>query len=202
MFDDNHANSSGGVFKTSDGGATWTPLATPAPLPGFITYVPGTTSTYFLCSAFFTPVGSAYTQDGGTSWTIVDDVDHLPAIFVNPTTGWSGSHSLPVIYKWAGPALAVESSPQLPQEVMLSQNYPNPFNPQTTIKFALSEAARVKIEVFNVLGQPVATILDAHKSAGYHEVTFDAQGLESGIYFYRIEVGQDFTNSKKMLLIK
>ncbi|MCB0717780.1 MAG: T9SS type A sorting domain-containing protein, partial [Bacteroidetes bacterium] len=75
----------------------------------------------------------------------------------------------------------------LPTEFSLEQNYPNPFNTRTTIKFALPETENVRIDVYNLLGQRVATLLDKSMQAGYHDATLEAQGLSSGMYIYRIE---------------
>lgn len=83
----------------------------------------------------------------------------------------------------------------------LSQNYPNPFNPSTTITFELPKISKVKIEVFDMLGRKVSTLLNTRKKAGMHSVTFDASSLSSGMYIYRIQAG-DFTKTRKLTLIK
>ena len=84
----------------------------------------------------------------------------------------------------------------------LSQNYPNPFNPSTTISYSLSEAQTVNLEVFNIQGQKVATLLsDERISAGSHRVTFDASSLSSGVYIYQLKTGTQ-TLTKQMVLIK
>ena len=88
-----------------------------------------------------------------------------------------------------------------PTEYSLMQNYPNPFNPVTTIAYTLPEAAKVKLTVFNTIGQQVAVLVDGFQESGYKSVEFDAGMLSSGIYFYRIEAGS-FTYMKKMVLIK
>jgi hypothetical protein len=88
-----------------------------------------------------------------------------------------------------------------PSDYTLHQNYPNPFNPSTTIKFELSKAANVRLSIFNMLGQKVAELVNAKKTKGFHSVTFDATNLSSGMYIYRIQVG-DGTETKKLLLIK
>ena len=77
----------------------------------------------------------------------------------------------------------------LPQEVRLTQNYPNPFHAQTTISFSLPTPDHVAIYVYNVLGQQVATLVDDMLDAGSHAVSFDAAGLASGTYFYRLHHG-------------
>jgi hypothetical protein len=88
-----------------------------------------------------------------------------------------------------------------PTAFSLSQNYPNPFNPTTTIRYALPRRSHVTLAVYNTLGQLVARLVNGDIEAGSHEVTFDAKGLASGVYFYCIQAG-DFVQSKKLLLLK
>ena len=102
-------------------------------------------------------------------------------------------------YLMAGPESAFAE--ELPQEFSLGQNYPNPFNPSTSIRFALPEAADVQLELYNVLGQRVAILLNESRDAGYHTVSFDAGNLSSGIYLYRMTAGS-FTQTKKLTLMK
>jgi len=94
----------------------------------------------------------------------------------------------------------------IPGQYALSQNYPNPFNANTLISFALPKAGKVTLEVFNVLGQKVNTLVNEYMTAGYKIVNWDgrdAQGnnVASGIYFYRL-LAEDFKQTKKMLLIE
>lgn len=94
----------------------------------------------------------------------------------------------------------------LPYQFELSQNYPNPFNPVTTIEYSLPERSSVTIEVFNVVGQKVRTLVDRVESAGSYTVTWDGtsssgQPVSTGVYLYRFQAG-DHVESKKMLLLK
>jgi hypothetical protein len=98
-------------------------------------------------------------------------------------------------------ATAVEGSSTLPQTFTLSQNYPNPFNPSTTIKFALPEAAQVKVEVYNVLGARVATLVDEVRPAGYHLVRFEPANLPTGMYVYRLAAAK-FVATRPMMFVK
>ena len=85
---------------------------------------------------------------------------------------------------------------------MLSQNYPNPFNPTTAIGFSLLAVGNVSLKVFDILGREVATLLNNEiLESGEHEVTFNANALPSGIYFYRLTAGE-FSETKKLLLLK
>lgn len=94
-----------------------------------------------------------------------------------------------------------EDNDLLPTSVLLYQNYPNPFNPATTIGFDLPSRTTVRIEVLNILGQKVASLVDGPLVAGKYEIPFDGSGLASGIYFYRFEAG-DYRETRKMILLK
>ena len=94
-----------------------------------------------------------------------------------------------------------------PEAFALANNYPNPFNPATTIKYALPQAADVELTVYNVIGQPVRTLVAEHQNAGRYVVEWDAtndsgHSLSSGMYFYRLQAGGEFLETKKMLLLK
>jgi predicted GH43/DUF377 family glycosyl hydrolase len=83
----------------------------------------------------------------------------------------------------------------------LEQNYPNPFNPSTIIRYGLPRASVTRLSVFNTLGQEVALLVDSFQDAGVHEVRFDARGLASGVYVYRLSAG-GFVQSRRLLLLR
>jgi hypothetical protein len=93
----------------------------------------------------------------------------------------------------------------IPSGFNLGQNYPNPFNPSTKIRFSIPAGFNantyVQMKIYNVLGEEAAIILDKNLKAGEYEVSFDASGLATGVYFYSLRAG-DFTETKKMVLIK
>jgi hypothetical protein len=94
----------------------------------------------------------------------------------------------------------------LPTEFALEQNFPNPFNPVTSIRFALPEAAHVRLTVFNILGQRVKAIVDEDLEPGHFVKTWDScddngRPVASGIYFYRLDAGK-FIQCRKMVLLK
>lgn len=101
----------------------------------------------------------------------------------------------------AGLGVSNETVAGLPTEFELGQNYPNPFNPTTQIEYALPHQSSVKIEVYNIAGQRVASLVNEIQNAGWHTISFDASSLSSGVYMYRIQT-ESFTSVKKMLLMK
>jgi len=97
---------------------------------------------------------------------------------------------------------AVISDPaKLPAAYALSQNYPNPFNPQTLIRFSLPKTVRVRLTVYDILGRIVARLADDRMTPGRYEFVFKADGLASGLYFYRLET-PEFVRTKKMILLR
>ena len=89
----------------------------------------------------------------------------------------------------------------VPDKYGLEQNYPNPFNPSTTLRYAIPTEGHVRLQLFNILGGLVATLVDQDQRAGYYQATFDAGRLASGVYIYRIQA-MGFVASKKLLLMK
>jgi hypothetical protein len=144
------------------------------------------------------------TQSEGMAGWFIDDVKIIPDIEVGITV--------------PGEKIA------LPQSFALYQNYPNPFNPSTTIEFALPKSAFITLKVYNLLGEEVATLVAEKRVAGIHKINWDASGLASGVYLYRLEagdpstglpraesrgfpnksgqVGQGFVLSKKLILLR
>ena len=88
-----------------------------------------------------------------------------------------------------------------PASFQLYQNYPNPFNPSTMIKYHLSTPAHVRLTIFDMLGHEVRTLLNEQKSAGSYQVSWNASGVPSGVYFYRLQAGS-FTETQKLILLK
>jgi hypothetical protein len=87
-----------------------------------------------------------------------------------------------------------------PKTFALEQNFPNPFNPLTTIRYQIPETAKVNLEIYNTLGQKVATLVNKEQEAGYYDVNFNASRLASGVYVYRITAGKHHSVKKMMVL--
>ncbi len=99
------------------------------------------------------------------------------------------------------PHTVIDADAVLPAKFKLSQNYPNPFNAATTIEYDLPEAGRVTIDIYNILGHTIVTLVNEKNQAGQHRVVWNASDRSSGVYFYRIEAG-DYTETRKMILLK
>ncbi len=171
------------VNASNDGGITWTQLANP--------YFSGSSYTNFVYSlasyrqknvlfriGVYSPYGSYY----------LDDIE-----FADSTGYVTGMQS--------------SGLNNVPKNFSLSQNYPNPFNPSTTIKYALPSESKVKLSVYNLLGQLVTTLVNNVEQTGFHEVVFNAANLASGVYFYTIDVKstdgkKNFQSAKKLILMK
>ncbi|HED05437.1 MAG TPA: T9SS type A sorting domain-containing protein [Ignavibacteria bacterium] len=109
-----------------------------------------------------------------------------------------------------GPLTSVEDNKLLPEKFNLKQNYPNPFNPSTTISYTigtgqLTAISKVVLNVYDILGRKVATLVNREQPAGNYKVNFDASKLGSGVYFYRIIANGNkvnFVKTKKMILLR
>ena len=206
------ANSRGYCLKTTDGGLTWQEkLITPgltAQGIGFVTAQRG----------WIGGRGRPYeTLDGGETWRPA--ADEVLDYAINRVRVLSDTLAYAVgntVYKYSRDHLTTVDFPAAekpPARYRLEQNFPNPFwsaaaspakgggNPITTIKFSLTQSTVVKMQVLNLAGQILATLLDAEKPAGQYEVYFDAAKLASGIYFYRLQAG-NVTLTRKMLIAK
>lgn len=90
----------------------------------------------------------------------------------------------------------------IPEQFHIYQNYPNPFNPTTNIRYDLPTAGKVELSVYDPLGRRVKVLVDSRQPAGSYEIPFDASGLSSGVYLYRLEIDQQLALTKKMVLLK
>jgi len=126
--------------------------------------------------------------------------ENMYAWFVVASDGISARQSSVFIFK-TPKTTGIWDKNKIPLSFALEQNYPNPFNPTTTIRYSLPEKSFVRLEIYNIAGQKIATLVDGEKNAGYYETKFDANNFASGIYFYVLRAGK-FTERKKMVLMK
>ena len=149
--------------------------------------------------------GVFLSTNNGTSWTEANNgLTNTPvALVISGSNLFAGTDSNRV---WRRPLsemiTGVENEgSEVPSQFILEQNYPNPFNPSTTISISLPSSEFVTLKVYDVLGNEVATLVNEEKPAGSYEVEFVANGLSSGIYFYKITAGS-FIETKKLILLR
>ncbi|MCA9732859.1 T9SS type A sorting domain-containing protein, partial [candidate division KSB1 bacterium] len=123
-----------------------------------------------------------------------DSVRNAKAVYVpgSATPMWTPSNPR---------VLSVSGEIIIPTETTLYHNYPNPFNPETTIEFNLAKSGRTTLEVYNVMGQRVATLVNGQLNSGLHRFTFDATQFATGVYIYKLTSG-NVTQVKKMMFLK
>ncbi len=193
-----------GISRTTDGGATWVEQK----------------SGNFIDAHFFdnkhgwilgSPKSIFFTNNGGETWSDFNmpevSGNYLFLDFIDPQQGWIYCSNGRFLKTTNGGLTFIEEDEVVEHELnqvnsyMLSQNYPNPFNPETTIRYSIPEKSRVVIKVFDVLGKEIKTVVDNELAEGAHQVKFNAGGLPSGVYFYRITAGK-YSETKKMLITK
>ncbi|MCB0726418.1 MAG: T9SS type A sorting domain-containing protein [Ignavibacteriae bacterium] len=176
-------------FSTSyDNGATWTTPERITPASPLMDY------RYVSISRTNAVVG-----DGCEVQLVVETKNYAGAFAPNEPPGPADFTSVKVLV----PLTSInEISSTVPSDYSLKQNYPNPFNPSTSIRFDIQKGSNVSLEVYNIKGQKVATLINNEfVSPGTKEVSFNASNLTSGIYYYTLSTG-NFTDTKKMMLIK
>ena len=144
----------------------------------------------------------AVSNDGGNTWQMerFGSSFNNTIFFSDQSVGWlAGTGKL---YKNSSYInTSNEEALSVPSNYELLQNYPNPFNPSTVISYSLPEVAVVRLRVYDMMGRQVASLVNESMPAGEHRVTFDAAGLSSGMYIYRLDAGT-FSQTKKLMLIK
>ncbi len=166
----------GTIIYTTNGGTNW------------VVPIGGSGTTRFLTSVTFTTATKAVAV--GESGTVLLTTD-AGATWREPKRGG----------KKVREAEDLSPMADVASHFALEQNYPNPFNPTTTISYAIPVDADVSLGVYNMLGQKVAQLIDERMEAGYHDVTFDASGLSSGVYFYCLQAGK-LTTTRKVVVMK
>jgi hypothetical protein len=131
--------------------------------------------------------------------------DTLDARYPTSTAAYTGSpNGLPVgdLNWWGFTVIDDPNAEVVINNFRLEQNYPNPFNPSTTIKFTLPATGKITLEVYNIIGQKVATLVDQEMIAGEHRINWDARGIAAGVYFYQIQFNDNVGLTRKMVLLK
>ena len=197
------------VLKTTNGGGTWSQFSSPS--QWVLRKISFASSKLGWAIGIEVDMGDSWgviasTTDGGETWVPQKCPTHSwlnDLFFIDEKTGWIVGGFGTILKTTNGGSVTnvfgIESA--IPRTCSLSQNYPNPFNSSTTIGYILSSRQQVYLHVYDVLGREVRTLAAGIQEAGYQEVQFDARGLSSGVYFYRIIAGNNI-EAKRMVLIK
>ena len=214
-FTDNNngmAGSNGSdIKKTTDGGVTWSAVTNP---PGVTTFaainmygLKDGSNTIRVSLSDGTLNYCFRTTNLGAVWTS----ETLPAAgqtnglqdmeFLSSTLGFAGGNA-GTFMRYGNPSGITPVNSEIPNQYILEQNYPNPFNPSTTINFSIPSSSNVTLKIYNTLGKEVVTLVDGFKNAGNYSVDFNASSdLTSGMYFYTLS-SDNFTATKKLMLVK
>jgi photosystem II stability/assembly factor-like uncharacterized protein len=203
--------SSPDIIRTTDGGNSWSRIGEGQTGWNFMISAPN--GVCFTDENVGTVVGSSghgwlgvimHTTNGGTSWAEQAPTTKVlsSVCFTDEKNGTVvGAGGIILRTTNGGVTGVIDKSNGIPLSFRLKQNYPNPFNPSTTIKFELPKSSIVKLRVFDILGRQVSVLVNERKDAGVHELKFDGSNLSSGVYFYRLQVG-DFVQTKKLVILK
>ena len=193
----------GGIYLTTEYGTNWTLVTA-----GLTTF--GCDVHTFVVSGMNIFVGTYggvfLSSNTGASWTAVNDGLTKTNVFALVASGTNlfagtevgGVFNRPLSEMITGMRTATTETPKM---FRLEQNYPNPFNPSTVICYGLPHRSHLILTVYNTLGQQVSILVEGDQEPGYHEVKFNASGLASGMYFYRLQSG-NFVQTRKLLLLR
>ena len=147
--------------------------------------------------------------DDSTPWPVYADGNGPTLSLRDPQLDNAIGQNWMASNKYGTPGLAndhvyvsIEGDLETPDNFQLLQNYPNPFNGTTNIVYSIPKSGMVTLKVYDLLGKEIKTLVGQFQNANTYKVTFDTQGLTTGVYFYRIQVGNSFVQTKKMLLLK
>jgi hypothetical protein len=146
------------------------------------------------------------TTDGGTSWAAQSSgttYNLFGVSFIDSYNGTAVGDAGTILRTTTGGYTFVEEEriDNIPSDFYLSYNFPNPFNPSTKIRFSVPHTSIVVIEVFDILGNEIETLVNEEKQTGTYEITWYAEQVPSGVYFYRLQAGE-FIETKKMLFLR
>ncbi|MBN4081442.1 T9SS type A sorting domain-containing protein [Caldithrix abyssi] len=206
----------GRIIKTTNGGDDWDTVFAPDNYPYFFGIAVSSLMPSHIYAAGLLNISDPQdlelyqSQDGGSSWSslvqgtpgqkgvldllLVSNNNFDELYFVTIGSG---------VYKYTNETLNIDESTerQLPTLFTLDQNYPNPFNSSTQISYSIPSSHFVTLKIYDILGREIQTLVSEVQNAGTYSINLDINKLSSGIYFYKLQVGDTFVKTKKMLLM-
>jgi photosystem II stability/assembly factor-like uncharacterized protein len=204
------------ILRTTDAGQSWRINTTSGDVDNVFGMHFSDSQNGWLVGGWGGTARIAHTSDGGNTWSL--QADPVP---VSSSTFWfygvyMFNSKKGIVVGGGGTILkttdgglvdAIQEETMSPVDFQLMQNFPNPFNPSTTLRYALPARGHVRLQVYNILGEVVADLVDAEQAAGWNQVVWNAN-VASGLYFYRLEAvsvsdaNKRFVDVKKMILLK
>ncbi|MEW6510112.1 MAG: T9SS type A sorting domain-containing protein [Bacteroidota bacterium] len=189
-----------GVFLSSDSGATWSSVD--SGLTNRIAHALLISGENLFAG---TESGVSLSTNRGTTWTSVSTglgAVRVEALIAQGKDLFAGTSN----GVWRRPLSEMTTDVALPQwgvsrRFLLEQNYPNPFNPSTKITYELPKSLMVRISVYDMLGREIAVLVDGRMEEGIHEIGFDATGVSTGMYFYRLMAGE-FSQTRRLIYLR
>jgi photosystem II stability/assembly factor-like uncharacterized protein len=195
-------STSDGLYQSTDNDSTWTSFSSPKVFIGDQGIAINSLGYIFLANFFD---GIYRSRDGGMSWGLrnsgLNNSNMLRVIIDYEGRAYASPYAGPVFRSTDLTTNVGENVNGFIQNFTLSQNYPNPFNPRTTIKFEIPSTGFVTLEVFDLLGRKVATIVNEKMTQGTYEKTIDGTKISGGVYYYRLKTN-NYMQTKKLLLLK
>jgi len=198
------------MLRTTNGGVNWNPISNTGVPPGSdnvgLFFLDANTGWVGNQLSGNSPI-VLHTTDGGSFWTMQNPIVQFKVFsiyFVDGDNGWLSADFGGIAHTTNGggtTSVRDEDQSEVPPHFALEQNYPNPLNPTTTIKFELPRAGPIVLKVYDMLGREITTLVNDERSQGTYEVHFDATGLSSGVYVYRLQAGI-FVETKRLILLK
>ncbi|MBS1515071.1 MAG: T9SS type A sorting domain-containing protein [Bacteroidetes bacterium] len=190
------------IKKTTNGCDTWATYMVPMETPFAIKFF---NENIGWCAGYGSSGGViCRTLNGGVNWTIQTTEignKYYDISFVNQNLGWASGNSIISSTQNGGLVSVSQISSEIPEHFSLKQNFPNPFNPVTSIKFDVKKSDFVSLKVYNMQGSEIKSLVNENMNAGTYEISFNAESLPSGVYFYTLQAS-DFKETKKMMLVK
>jgi len=197
------------VLRSTDNGDSWQSMQNLNAYP-YCIHVNAADEIYIGASADWAFAGVAYSQDHGVTWDVINEgfitsgefyTGHIYDITESPD-GYLYLATYGGVYRSVHSTTGIEDTAQLVSKPELYQNYPNPFNNETNISFSINENSDVGLSIFNIKGEFIKNICEERLEKGFHNYSFKADELKSGVYFYKLMINGKLAETKKMIYLR